>query len=310
MSILRWSVTNFERDIASTFVVIQDCLRMGLSLAFPHPNDPPVNLDQYQKLKVDLLNRSVRLNENYSQAAFELRIGRLSRMLLLAINLLPHTLTKTSSVRSIRPLIGIVEHLRREIAWGMPMRKRTLLTQLHESPVTNHYHARFFQSPPITPLPSPPLPFEHPIVDALEGPARALGAALLDATQCVEKTIVLAFHQSHPPARLFSWRPQTAFPDVSSKFGSDVDVAETAGHRGWTFCQRAALGQAESSLVVARDNAREQLKIVFKENHVEDGDVEELKKQSLIPKEALSCCLAMIALLQVRRYLFITLEKT
>lgn len=78
MSVLRWNVTNFERDIASTFVVIHDCLRMGLSLAFPHPNDPPVNLEQYQKMKVDLLNRSVKLNENYSQAAFELRIGRLS----------------------------------------------------------------------------------------------------------------------------------------------------------------------------------------------------------------------------------------
>lgn len=51
---------------------------MGLSLAFPHPNDPPVDLEQYQRLKVDLLHRSVKLNENYSQAAFELRIGRLS----------------------------------------------------------------------------------------------------------------------------------------------------------------------------------------------------------------------------------------
>lgn len=79
MSILKWTSTNFERDIASTFVAIQDCLRMGLSLAFPHPFDPPVAPEDYQRLKVDLLRRSVRLNENYSQAAFELRIGRLSR---------------------------------------------------------------------------------------------------------------------------------------------------------------------------------------------------------------------------------------
>ena len=78
MTLLRWSVTNFERDIASTFVVIQDCLREGLALTFPHPNDPPVNLEHYQKLKADLLNRSIKLNETYSQAAFELRIGRLS----------------------------------------------------------------------------------------------------------------------------------------------------------------------------------------------------------------------------------------
>ena len=78
MAFLRWSVTNFERDIASTFVVVQQCMRMGLALAFPHPDDPPVDLEQYQQLKVELLGRSIRLNENYSQAAFELRIGRLS----------------------------------------------------------------------------------------------------------------------------------------------------------------------------------------------------------------------------------------
>ena len=83
MSLLHWNVTNFERDIASTFVVIQDTLRMGLSLAFPRPNDPPVDPEQYQRLKADLLSRSIKLNENYSQAAFELRIGRLGRKCIL-----------------------------------------------------------------------------------------------------------------------------------------------------------------------------------------------------------------------------------
>ena len=78
MSLLHWNVTNFERDIASTFAVIQETLRMGLSLAFPNPNDPPVDAEKYQRMKADLLNRSIKLNENYSQAAFELRIGRLS----------------------------------------------------------------------------------------------------------------------------------------------------------------------------------------------------------------------------------------
>ena len=78
MSFLRWSVTNFERDIAGTFALIQECMRIGLALAFPHPTDAPVDLAHYQRLKVELLARSIRLNENYSQAAFELRIGRLS----------------------------------------------------------------------------------------------------------------------------------------------------------------------------------------------------------------------------------------
>ena len=77
-------MTNFERDIASTFVQIQETLRIGLSLAFPHPNDPPIDAEQYQKLKADLLSRSIKLNENYSQAAFELRIGRLSCRLVFS----------------------------------------------------------------------------------------------------------------------------------------------------------------------------------------------------------------------------------
>jgi hypothetical protein len=81
MSLLHWSVTSFEREIASTFSAIHETLRMGLSLAFPHPNDPPIDAEQYQRMKVDLLSRSIKLNENYSQAAFELRIGRLSCMI-------------------------------------------------------------------------------------------------------------------------------------------------------------------------------------------------------------------------------------
>ena len=78
MILIRWTSTNFERDIAKTFGVIHKSLNMGLSLAFPNPNEPPVDRKEYERLKADLLARSVRLNENYSQAAFELRIGRLS----------------------------------------------------------------------------------------------------------------------------------------------------------------------------------------------------------------------------------------
>ena len=81
MSLIRWTSTNFERDIAETFSVIHRGIDMGLNLAFPHPGTIPVNRTEYEQLKVDLLQRSIRLNENYSQAAFELRIGRLSCML-------------------------------------------------------------------------------------------------------------------------------------------------------------------------------------------------------------------------------------
>lgn len=78
MSLLHWRPTNFERDIASTLDIVHRSLELGLSLAFPHPGEPPVDRGEYERLKRELLRRSVTLNENYSQAAFELRIGRLS----------------------------------------------------------------------------------------------------------------------------------------------------------------------------------------------------------------------------------------
>ena len=168
----------------------------------------------------------------------------------------------------------------------MPMRERTLPTRHTLSPKTQ---SRLFQSPPLTPLPSPPLPPANPVVDALEGPARTLGAALVAATQCVEQTIVLAFHQAEPPARLFAWHPA----------GKAVDTEAAGDARGWTFCQRDAIHGAEKGLVAARDDAREQLGRVFKELQVEGAA--DLRARPLIPKDALSCCLAMIALLQARR---------
>ena len=78
MSLLHWTSTNFEREMASAFSAIHRSLELGLSLTFPHPSDPPVDKCEYDKLRADLLQRSVRLNDSYSQAAFELRIGRLS----------------------------------------------------------------------------------------------------------------------------------------------------------------------------------------------------------------------------------------
>lgn len=79
MSLLHWTSTNFEREMASAFATIHRSLELGLSLTFPHPYDPPVDRQEYDTLRTELLQRSVKLNDSYSQAAFELRIGRLSR---------------------------------------------------------------------------------------------------------------------------------------------------------------------------------------------------------------------------------------
>ena len=86
MTLVRWTSTNFERDIARTFRVIHRGLDMGLNIAFPDPQNDRVDKAEYERMNADLLQRSITLNESYSQAAFELRVGRLSRKQCLCAN--------------------------------------------------------------------------------------------------------------------------------------------------------------------------------------------------------------------------------
>ena len=75
MTVLRWSSSSFEKEMAATFVMLQKCLSVGLQHI---GKDLSVEPEEYVKLRKELFQRSVRLNETYSQAAFELRVGRLS----------------------------------------------------------------------------------------------------------------------------------------------------------------------------------------------------------------------------------------
>ncbi|KAI0688742.1 hypothetical protein BC835DRAFT_1407984 [Cytidiella melzeri] len=272
MCLLHWTSTNFEKEMASTFTIIHRTLELGLSLTFPHPFDVPVDKQEYERLRTDLLRRSVRLNDQYSQAAFEVRVGRLS-------------------LRSIRPLVSTVEHLRRELAWGMPIHRAP---RPHEH-LAMHENVRrplgYLHSTVTSPLPSPPLPTRNMYTDALETPARALGDALLRATKCIENTIILAFHQQSPPARLFSWAPRTTV-EVSLSDSADTRKQQHV----WTSSQLAALREAEKRLVSARDNAREALREVFdKTLAIQRHSDAKIK----LPQDARNCSLAMIALLQM-----------
>jgi hypothetical protein len=70
---LRWSSTQFAEEVASAFQVLHQCLSRGLDGAFPGqfvPLSP-------EETRNDLLRRSVDLNMIYSQASFELRVGRI-----------------------------------------------------------------------------------------------------------------------------------------------------------------------------------------------------------------------------------------
>ncbi|KAG1778598.1 hypothetical protein EV702DRAFT_1178930 [Suillus placidus] len=98
MLILHWSSTHLIEEVASTLRIIHRCLSVCMDNPFTYPSSQQIA--DLKDLHVELVHRSVILNEMYYQAAFELRIGRVS-------------------VKSLKPLLGMVEHLRRELSWGM-----------------------------------------------------------------------------------------------------------------------------------------------------------------------------------------------
>ena len=76
MVIFRGSTTNFETETATTFALLEQCL--SSSLYRVGARETKMNVSYYRQLHSQLLQQSIKLNETYSQAAFELRIGRLS----------------------------------------------------------------------------------------------------------------------------------------------------------------------------------------------------------------------------------------
>ncbi|KAG2149189.1 hypothetical protein DEU56DRAFT_970914 [Suillus clintonianus] len=98
VSILHWSSTHLIEEVASTLRILHRCLSVCMDNPFTCPSSQQIA--DLKDLHVELVHRSVILNEMHYQAAFELRIGRVN-------------------VKSLKPLLGIVEHLRRELSWGM-----------------------------------------------------------------------------------------------------------------------------------------------------------------------------------------------
>lgn len=78
MVFVRWTSTSFEDEIASTFTLLHRVLSSALSPILRDNLELSAGQDGYRVLHAELLKRSIKLNESYSQAAFELRIGRLS----------------------------------------------------------------------------------------------------------------------------------------------------------------------------------------------------------------------------------------
>ena len=195
-------------------------------------------------------------------------------------------------VRSVRPLLSTVEHLRRELAWGMPIHKTaSRLGHLHEN---IRRPPGYPHSTMTSPLSSPPLSPRNMYIDTLETPARALGDALLCATKCVEHTIALAYHQKNPVGSYL----RRGTNGTRDEFRSSSAVPQQHPY-GWSSSQLSALREAEETLVSARDSARETLRKVFNELL---ADQRQSNVGTKLPQEARDCSLGMIALLQVCQY--------
>ncbi|KAI0637282.1 hypothetical protein C8Q77DRAFT_1050225 [Trametes polyzona] len=251
------STTNFETETVATFALLEQCLSSSLYRVGARETKMPYT--HYRQLHSQLLQQSIKLNESYSQAAFELRIGRLG-------------------LQSIHPFIGIVEHLRRELAWGMaPLKPAPSMPGTpHHSPL---HSPRSMPGTPYSPRSGAPSLYEHqPVIQldsafvtTIEPPALVLAHAILDAMKTVEHLIFVTFHQ-----RSKGVNPQV----VQSVSGS----------------QKAAVHAAERHLKVARDQMREVLRHVF-----DQVDMQQRAegRHAHLPREIFDCSVAAIALLQM-----------
>ncbi|KAH9174246.1 hypothetical protein EDB89DRAFT_2067893 [Lactarius sanguifluus] len=101
--LLRWFSTHFARKIVISLSKLRECLIISLNETSSTSREGGSGsldvVSRRRKLLDELLAESIQLDFAYSIAAFELRLGRVD-------------------VASIKPLIGVVENVRRELSWG------------------------------------------------------------------------------------------------------------------------------------------------------------------------------------------------
>ncbi|KAF8837834.1 hypothetical protein BDN67DRAFT_997945 [Paxillus ammoniavirescens] len=146
MLILHWSSTHLVKEISATLHSLRQCLAISMDGAFAPISSKQVN--ELEDLHTDILRRSVLLNELHSQASFELRFGRVD-------------------VKHIKPVLGIIEHLRRELSWGM--------------------------SPQGSSRSGPPREAESAFSPPFQTSALELGKGILASLQAVENLVLAAY---------------------------------------------------------------------------------------------------------------------
>ena len=89
-------------------------------------DSPPTEASQTENLDKELVRKSVALDSVYEQAAFEIRLGRLNGKLCFMVTPSITVHDKFIPVTSLKPFIKTIEHLRRELAWGMSTHRAPL----------------------------------------------------------------------------------------------------------------------------------------------------------------------------------------
>ncbi|KAJ4483288.1 hypothetical protein J3R30DRAFT_3447405 [Lentinula aciculospora] len=153
---VRWSTARLAQDIASALSSLHQCLEANLQSPFQSDSQSPSQSPSTANVTLTGLRaKAVALNSSYQQASFELRVGRIG-------------------VKSMKPLVSIVEHLRREMSWGMT-----------------------FPHPEVHCSPSDA--FEKIFMGSFHQPATDLGHAILDSISLIRSVVLKCYDVSSTP---------------------------------------------------------------------------------------------------------------
>ncbi|KAL1705659.1 hypothetical protein EV121DRAFT_279390 [Schizophyllum commune] len=153
MILLRWSSVTVARVATAALTRVHDCLSNSLDSIF---TEGPGRVTLDRSLLNDLLKLTINLNTAYHQTAFELRLGHVG-------------------VKPLKPLVFVVEQLRRDLSWGMSFPRVVRETQSSS---------------------------EVDILQSFRDPALELGGALLESLEAVKRVIGLCYDHALKPVTL------------------------------------------------------------------------------------------------------------
>ncbi|KAF8633737.1 hypothetical protein AX17_004393 [Amanita inopinata Kibby_2008] len=150
MLLLQWSSTQLARDIARAIGLLHISLQYRLQESFPDSVRAAAITPSFNIHKA-LLGQTMALHPVYQQASFELRIGRVG-------------------VKSLKPLVAIVEHLRRELSGRITFPAQSATDT----------------------------PYESRVIQNAYSPSLELGRAIVTSLKTVETMVLICFERPFP----------------------------------------------------------------------------------------------------------------